>query len=111
MTDETKGVLFIILGALAFALMNSSVKFLGSLPLMQKVFFRNFISFIIAFIILIKNKQPIIRKNIRFLVLRFTLGYLGMVCNIYAISTLFLVDASILQNTNPFLLLYFHCCF
>lgn len=111
MTNKTKGILFMILGALFFSLMGSSVKFLENLPLMQKVFFRNFFAFIVALIVLTKNKQPVIGKNIPFLILRSILGYLGMVFNIYAISQLFLADASILQNTNPFFVIVFSLLF
>jgi drug/metabolite transporter (DMT)-like permease len=111
MTDKIKGAILIILGVLFFALMNSSVKFLGDLPLMQKVFFRNLFAFITALILLIKHKQSLKGKNYTFLVLRSIFGYLGLILNFYAISKLYLADASILQNTNPFFVILFSLIF
>ena len=51
------GILFILGAALSFALMNLFVNIAGELPLMQKVFFRNFFATIIVFFTLLFSKQ------------------------------------------------------
>ncbi len=43
-----KGIMFIVMSAFCFALMNVFVRLSGDLPSVQKSFFRNFIAFIIA---------------------------------------------------------------
>src|SRR5690554_3642169 len=111
MTDKTKGILLIILGAVFFGFMNTCVKLAGDLPIMQKVFFRNFFALIFSFIILIKHGDPIKSRNIKFILIRSILGYLGIVTNVYAISRLILADANILQNTNPFFIIIFSVLF
>ena len=52
MSKKTKGILFIILSAFCFALMNLFVRLSGDLPSMQKSFFRNFVAFIFALAVL-----------------------------------------------------------
>lgn len=111
MTDKNKGVFCIIIASLFFALMASFVKLTGDLPLMQKVLFRNLVAFIVALIILIKKGESLIGKNIPFLFLRSVFGYLGIILNFYAISKLYLADATILQNTNPFFIIIFSILF
>ena len=55
MSKRTRGVVFIILSALLFALMNMFVKLSGDLPVFEKAFFRNAIAAVIALIVLLKN--------------------------------------------------------
>ena len=55
MSKRTKGIIYIILSALLFALMNMFVKLSGDLPVFEKAFFRNAIAAIIALIVLLKQ--------------------------------------------------------
>ena len=41
---KNKGIMFIVISALCFAVMNLFVKLSGDLPAIQKSFFRNFIA-------------------------------------------------------------------
>ncbi len=61
MKPKYKAILLIILSAFCFAFMNAFVKLSGDLPSIQKSFFRNFIAFLIAFVLLLKD-----RKNFHF---------------------------------------------
>ena len=47
-SDRTKGILFIILSALGFALMSACVKLAGDLPNFQKVFLTRF-QYVVSF--------------------------------------------------------------
>ena len=109
-SNKNKAILFLITSAFFFTLMNMFVRLSGDLPTVQKMFFRNLIAAIIAFIILIKNKQsflPKSKKNIMTLSLRSLAGLLGVFCNFYAVDKLVLSDASILNKMSPFFAVIF----
>ena len=105
----TKGILCIIISSLFFAFMNLFVSLAGDVPTIQKTFFRNFFAMIIASIAMVKNKCSIVPpKGARLdLVLRSAIGYLGVVCNFYAISRLNISDASLLNKMSPFFAIIF----
>ncbi len=99
-----KGIFYIILSAFFFALMSVFVRLAGDIPSIQKSFFRNLISFFIAFFALIKSgKKPEIRKgDLKFLLGRAFFGTIGILCNFYAVDNLLLSDASMLNKISPF---------
>ena len=105
------GILFILGAALCFALMNLFVNLSGELPLMQKVFFRNFFASAIVFVLLLftKEKFRIHDKScILWLFLRAGIGFLGVVLNFYAIDHIgSIADASILNKLSPFFAILF----
>ena len=115
MNKRTKGILLLILSAFFFACMNMFVKLSGEeLPVFQKVFFRNAMAAIIAFIVLLKNKAPMkpsVKGSLPFLILRTLFGLMGVVCNYYALETLVLSDASILNKMSPFFAVLFSFIF
>ncbi len=104
-----KAVLCIICSALFFAFMNLFVRLSGDIPTIQKSFFRNFFALIIASAALIKNKCSIVppegaRAD---LLLRSVCGYVGILCNFYAIDKLPISDASMLNKMSPFFAVIF----
>ena len=105
----------LILSAFFFACMNMFVKLSGEeLPVFQKVFFRNAMAAIIAFIVLLKNNasmKPSVKGSLPYLILRTLFGLLGVVCNYYALETLVLSDASILNKMSPFFAVLFSFIF
>lgn len=105
----TKGILCIIISSLFFAFMNLFVSLAGDVPTIQKTFFRNFFAMIIASIAMAKNKCSVVPpKGARLdLFLRSAIGYLGVVCNFYAISRLNISDASLLNKMSPFFAIIF----
>ena len=109
LSNRTKGVLFIIMSAFGFAMMSAFVKLSGDLPSFQKTFFRNITSCIIAFILIIINKESFFGKleNQKTLILRSIFGTLGIVFNFYAIDKLVLSDANILNKLSPFFVIIF----
>ena len=104
-----KGMILIIASAFFFAMMNMFVHLSGELPSIQKSFFRNFVAFIFAGIILLKEKKSVrIPKNaILPLFLRSFFGTIGILCNFYALDKLDLADASILNKMSPFFAIIF----
>ncbi len=104
-----KGILCIISAAFFFALMNLFVSLSGDVPTIQKTFFRNLFAMFIASGVMIKNRCSIIPpKGARLdLFLRSAFGYLGVVCNFYAISRLNISDASLLNKMSPFFAIIF----
>lgn len=113
MKKKYLGVIYIILSAFCFALMNTFVRLSGDLPTIQKSFFRNFVAMIFAFIILKKNHIPMHwqKGNLKFHLIRSTAGTLGILCNFYAIDHLVLSDASMLNKMSPFFAIIFSLIF
>lgn len=107
--EKYKGVFFIIMSALGFALMSAFVKLAGDIPSIQKTLFRNIISCLVALFFVIKNKQLFFGKkeNQKVLILRSTLGTLGILLNFYAIDYLILSDSNMLNKISPFFVIIF----
>ena len=107
--DKNKGILLIISSAFCFALMGIFVKLAGDLPAVEKSFFRNLIAAIIAVIVLIKEKQPIVigRKNYLPMLIRVLAGTIGILGNFYAVSHIMVADASMLSKLSPFATIIF----
>lgn len=104
-----KGVIYIITSAFFFALMNVFVRLSGNLPTMQKSFFRNFVAFFFALVILMRSKEDytIGKGNLKYLILRSIFGTIGILGNFYAVDHLVLADASILNKLSPFFAIIF----
>lgn len=104
-----KAILCILCAGLGFAFMNLFVSLAGDVPTVQKTFFRNFFAMIIASVAMMKNKCSIVPpKGARMdLFMRSAIGYLGVVCNFYAISRLNISDASLLNKMSPFFAIIF----
>ncbi len=103
------GIIYIVISAFCFALMNMFVRLSGDLPSVQKSFFRNLVSLVFAFAILYKNKAWFSgkRENIKYLLLRSAAGTVGILCNYYAIDRMVLSDASMLNKMSPFFAIIF----
>jgi len=113
MTNKTKAVILMLVSSFALALSAAAVKLAGDIPVFEKVFFRNIISVIVAFIVLKQKKMPAFGKseNQKFLILRSLLGILGMVLYFYAISNLVLADSAMLHKLFPFFVTIFAALF
>ena len=109
MNSKTKGIIFIVLSALSFALMNVFVRLAGDLPSVQKSFFRNLVAFFIALIMIIRSGDgfKIEKGNMPYMILRATFGTIGILCNFYAVDHLVLSDASMLNKMSPFFVILF----
>ncbi len=108
-SSKYTAIIYIIVSAFCFALMNFFVRMSGDIPSMQKSFFRNFVAVFFSLAVLLKNKQSLKWKkgNLKFLMLRSVLGSFGIVCNFYAIDHIPLANASILNKMSPFFVIIF----
>jgi len=101
-TDRNKGILYMTVSSLFFALMAGAVKFSGNIPTMEKVFFRNIVGFIVSGYMIFRSGENFKGNNTKYLSYRAILGFLGVVFYFYAIGNLPLADAVILNQLNPF---------
>ena len=102
-SDYKLGILFIIISAFCFALMNLFIRLSGDVPTLQKCFFRNFFALVVAVGTLVKSgtKFKIGKGNVKYLLIRSISGGVGMICNFYAVDHLAISDASILNKLSP----------
>lgn len=109
MKNRYKGIIFIVISAFFFALMNLFVKLSGDLPTMQKAFFRNFVAALVALAMLLAKPSQFrtIKGNVFSLVMRSVAGTLGVILNFYAIDSINIADASILNKLSPFFAILF----
>lgn len=109
MQNKSKGILYMIISALAFTFMGVAVRLSGDIPIFEKVFFRNFVSFFIALYIIYKSKGTIFgkKKNRMLLNIRSFLGLSGVILNFYAIGKLPLADSNMLNKLSPFFVTLF----
>lgn len=113
LNNKTKGVIFIVLSALSFTGMNTFVRLSGDLPTMQKVFFRNFVAMIFAFIAMAKAHDSFKPKkgSLKYLLIRSAAGLAGVFGNFYALDKIELSNASMLNKMSPFFALVFSALF
>ena len=97
------GILYIILAGFFFAGMTAFVKLAGDLPSTEKVFWRNAIAIFFAAATLKKRGISFVPPQGRvrwYLIGRATAGFLGMLCNFYAIDRLYIADANMLNKLS-----------
>lgn len=102
-----------LISSVGFSIMTLFVKLSGDLPSIQKTFFRNLISAIIAFVFVVYNKERLFGKkeNQPILLARSIFGTLGIVFLFYAIDHLVMSDADMLNKMSPFLVIIFSAIF
>lgn len=109
--EKNQGILFIMMAAFFFALMNLFVRLSGDLPVMEKCFFRNLVAaFAAAFVLFSKKEKQsfaAVRQNLSGLFMRSAAGTAGVICNFYAIDHLNISDASMLNKLSPFFAMVF----
>lgn len=109
-TAKQKGILLIILSAFLFSAMQVIIRITGnSVPIMEQVFFRNFISVIICFVLIRRNGLSIFgeKKYQPLLLIRSIFGLLSLVTLFYAASHAAQADVAILTKLSSFLITLF----
>ena len=111
--NQLRGIFFVLCSAVGFASMGAFVRLAGDVPALQKSFFRNFIAFFIAFIVLKKEhvRFEIHKGDLKWLLLRSTFGTVGIIANFYAVDHLVLSDANMLNKMSPFFSILFSFLF
>lgn len=109
MNNKQKGIFFILLAGLGFALMGLFVNLAGNVPTMQKAFFRNIVPVFIAGVGIKKvgEKIHLNKGDLKILILRASFGTAGLICNFYALDHLKLSDANMLNKLAPFFVIIF----
>ncbi len=114
MTLKNKSVILMLFSAFTFSSMQIIVKLLPQIPLMEKVFFRNFISLLIAYFIIKKNRLSFFgaKENRKYLFYRYLFGFTGLILFFYATTQMLAADAAILNKLSPVFVIilahYFH---
>lgn len=106
---KNRAIIFMIISAFFFTLMNIFVRLSGDIPVIQKSFFRNLVSLVVAVGILIQNRcSPFPnRESMGALLIRSIAGTIGILGNYYAVDHLILADATILSQLSPFFVIIF----
>lgn len=115
MTSRSKGILCIIASAFGFALMAFCVRLCDNfgepISCFQKSFFRNAIACVVAAVALFRRHAhdvrtaaclPRHRKAWTLLLLRSTLGSVGIFANFYALGHISIAEGQTLNKTAPF---------
>ena len=109
MTNRTKGILFILGEGFSFAVMNLFIRLAGDVPLMEKIFFRNFFAAFVSLFFLWKEGQKIVfpKAQLPNLLGRSIAGLIGVLGNFYAVSHMHMTDATMLNKLSPFFAILF----
>jgi len=94
---------FMVLSAFAFALMTACVKLVSThnIPVLEIVAARGLVSLIISYLDIKRKKIPVWGNNKTLLVARGTVGTFALMCVYYAVTTLPLAEATLLQYMYP----------
>ncbi|MEL0658824.1 DMT family transporter [Psychromonas arctica] len=94
---------FMLLSAFSFALMTACVKLVSThhIPVFEIVAARGLVSLIISYVDIKRKKIPIWGNNKVLLIARGVVGTLALLCVYYAVTTLPLVEATLLQYLYP----------
>lgn len=97
------GVRFMILSAFGFALMSACVKYISNygIPVFEIVAARALVSLIISYIDVKRKGISIWGNNKPLLFVRGAVGTAALMCVYYAVTTLPLAEATILQYVHP----------
>lgn len=99
----TTGVRYMLLSALGFALMAACVKSAATrgIPVLEIVAFRAIVSLALSYLDIKRKRLSVWGNNKPLLIARGTVGALALMCVFYAVSTLSLAEATVLQYTYP----------
>lgn len=114
MSPKTKGILWLVTSAFAFAAMGSLVRLCDecgeAVSCFQKGFFRNAIAFLIALAVFMRtlSAKTLPPKRVwGYLILRSLFGTVGIFANFYALAVIPVADGQALNKTAPFFTVLF----
>lgn len=108
-----KGIFYVLLSALGFALMALFMRLSGELPIAEKAIFRNMIATLISGYIVWKSRQSFFGHSSNHLLLlsRSISGLLGILCGVYIIDRLVLSDVDMIGKLTSFILIILSAIF
>ncbi|MGF1887031.1 EamA/RhaT family transporter, partial [Photobacterium profundum] len=97
------GVRYMLMSAFAFALMSSCVKLVSTygIPVFEIVAARAVVSLIISYADIKRKRISVWGNNKKLLIARGVAGSLALICVYFAVATLPLAEATILQYLHP----------
>jgi len=99
------GILMMIIATICLSLMAAMVKFLGHLPVMEMIFFRNLTIMLIIPFILKNKKIPFCGNNKPLLLLRSLFSGFSAIAYFYTITVMILTDAITIKQLSPFFII------
>ncbi len=98
---KNKGVSYMILATLFFALMNVMVKYIPRIGAVEIVFFRSIVSLLMSYVMLRQLKIPIWGNNKKWLIIRGIAGSIGLLLFFTTIKVIPLGSAIAIQYLSP----------
>ncbi len=107
MQNQKYAIFLILLSSIFFALMALMVKFVGSYPLQEMLFFRGIVAVIVLGTYYKIKGISLKPKNMSYNLLRSALGTIGVFAYYFAISQIDLPNAVTLHKMSPFFVILF----
>lgn len=114
MSKKQIAIILMLFSTLSFSIMQLIVKLsAGSIPTMEQVFVRNFITLFFGLFMALRAGDPLLgKKENRLLLLgRAVFGYIGVLGYFYATTHMNVADASLLHRSSPFFVILFSAIF
>lgn len=105
--NKNIGIVLIVLSALFFSLMATTVKSVNEFPLAQKVFFRNFVGVIVLSFFVFKDRDILKVNNKKLMAARCAFGLLGVFLYYKSLSMMNLSEAVVFNKLSPFFVILF----
>lgn len=100
-TDQSRGVVFMLISVVCFSLMNLIVKFLGSIPAPELVFFRSVVSMVLSLYYIFRRNLNPFGNNKKWLIARGAFGVTALTTFFYTLQKLPMATAITLQYLSP----------
>lgn len=107
MSERTKGAALMCTSALLFSAMQIPISLSGTtIPIMEQVFFRNIVTLILSFILIMRSGDSLFgtKKNQPLLFVRSAFGFLGLITQFYAVAHANQGDVSTMMKLSPFMI-------
>lgn len=98
---SSKAIFYMIFSVIAFALMNTVVKYLNNFSAYQIVFFRSIGTLFFTIPLILKHKIPILGNNKKMLLIRGVAGVISLTCFFQSLNYLALGTAVSLRYISP----------
>lgn len=104
------GPIYIVASSFFFALMAVFIRYSQEMAIFEQVVFRNLVISVLMFLLVVKEKrvhEMKVQDGKKEIFLRSLFGFIGMVCNFYAVKHLNIADATAIAKISPFFIMIF----
>lgn len=108
--EKNLGPIYIVASSFFFALMAVFIRYSQEKPIFEQVVFRNLVISVLMFLLVVKEKrvhEMKVQDGKKEIFLRSLFGFIGMVCNFYAVKHLNIADATAIAKISPFFIMIF----